>query len=591
MRRSIYVSAIALVLSAPGAQSNQAQSTLPQASAGSSGGTLTIPSGQKFIMRLETALHTRTTRRGDRVEFTTAADVVVDNQAVIPNKSRVRGTVTKAKRAGRLFGRAEIRLRFDEVELADGTAVPLHAMLTRVGFDPVSPEKGADPSLKGESGTGGDVGAVVQGGMQGAIIGVLSAGGKGAMYGGAAGAAAAAAGMILKRGPDLDLPRNTMFEAQFDQSLEIPAAALQRAAQTAQSAPPETPPVASVTQDQAAQPRPKLVRRDGAEPPPVENPPASKPPDTPPAATPATPASGPGAAQPAGGGALKLSVNVRMVVVDAVVKDRAGRMIDNLTRDDFLVFEDGVQQDVQSFSRDELPLAVALVIDRSGSVAPYISELRRIAERALQQLKPEDEVALFSFAGSVERLEDLTTDRQRIADGIARVRAGGGTDIIDALFESVTYLAHAAPELRHAVILISDNQATVRPRASEGETIRKAMETETVVYSIKTSGQALPLAAQLPSLLAGAGSVSKVTGETGGEIIDARNVASLDAALAGVIARLRMRYCLGYYPSNPAQGAFHAIVVRLVDRLGKSASDYFIHARRGYYSTADRKTS
>jgi VWFA-related protein len=279
-----------------------------------------------------------------------------------------------------------------------------------------------------------------------------------------------------------------------------------------------------------------------------------------------------------------------MVLVDTVVKDKAGHMIDNLTRDDFLVYEDGVKQDVQSFSRDELPLAVALVIDRSGSVAPYISELRRIAERALQQFKPEDEVALFSFAASVDRVEDLTTDRQRIADGIARVRAGGGTNIIDALYESVSYLAKAAPERRHAIILISDNQPTVPPNASEGETIRRAMESETVVYSIRTSGQTFPLPMQLPSLITGIGSVKKVTQDTGGEIIDARSVASLDVAVAGVISRLRMRYCLGYYPSKPGQGAFHAIVVRLVDRLGKPGSDYFLHARRGYYATADRKT-
>jgi VWFA-related protein len=260
--------------------------------------------------------------------------------------------------------------------------------------------------------------------------------------------------------------------------------------------------------------------------------------------------------------------------------------MENLTRDDFLVFEDGVQQEVENFSRDELPLAVALVIDRSGSVAPYISELRRIAERALAQLKPEDQVALFSFAAGVDRVEDLTTDRRRIADGIARVRAGGGTNIIDALHDSVAYLARMAPDHRHAVILISDNQATVQPQASEGETIRKAMESETVVYSIRTSGQA---AALTLSILTGAGSVSKVVRETGGEIIDARNVASFDAALAGVIDRLRLRYSLGYYPSNPVQGMYHAIVVRLSDSHGKPGSDYFLHARRGYYATADRK--
>ncbi len=121
-------------------------------------------------------------------------------------------------------------------------------------------------------------------------------------------------------------------------------------------------------------------------------------------------------------------------------------MIDNLTADDFRVYEDGVLQEVQSFSRDELPLAVALVVDRSGSVGPYISELRRIATRALDQLKPRDEVCLFSFADTVDRLEGLTTDRQRIVDALDRIRTGGGTDITDALHDAVTYLARIAPD-------------------------------------------------------------------------------------------------------------------------------------------------
>lgn len=277
-----------------------------------------------------------------------------------------------------------------------------------------------------------------------------------------------------------------------------------------------------------------------------------------------------------------------MVLVDAVVRDRGGRNMDSLARDDFLVFEDGVKQEVQSFSRDELPIAVALVVDRSGSEAPYISELRRIANRTLQELKPGDEVALFSFAADVQRVEDLTADRQRIANGLDRIRAGGGTDIIDALYEAATYLKRAAPDMRHAIILISDNQATVHPRVSEAQTIQVALESETVVYGIKTAGENRPLALQLPSLLGGAGSVSKVTQETGGEIIDAANVASLSAAMGAVIARLRMRYSLGYYAPDAGQGAFHSIVVRLDDRFGKPAHDYFIHARRGYYSTADR---
>ncbi len=112
---------------------------------------------------------------------------------------------------------------------------------------------------------------------------------------------------------------------------------------------------------------------------------------------------------------FKLRVDVQLVMVDAVVRDRNGRPMDNLQREDFRVFEDGTEQPITSFSQDKLPLAVALVVDRSGSIGFVMRQLRRTAYQTLSQLKPDDQVALFAFADQALRLEDLTTDRQRIA--------------------------------------------------------------------------------------------------------------------------------------------------------------------------------
>lgn len=630
MRHRILSGALALLTITFRASLCPAQTQAAQAPAVTAPASVTIPQGHKFILQLETSIHTNSTRKGDRVEFRTAGDVVADNQVAIPARSLVRATVTKTKRAGRIAGRAEVQLRFDEICLADGTTMPLKATLVRVGTTPLDP-KGGQPGIKGESGTGGSIGQVASAAGQGALIGVLSGSLKGAMYGGAAGAAISTITMILKRGPDLDLPPDTMFEARFEQPLSVPTAVSQRAGQAqragqyarsqATAPEPDAPPAEAPPRDEQGPTRPALSRNSRIErsqagtetipQPPAEKsntepvpsaatPPAisggepvpdARPVDLPPPPAVAVPpaAPDPGRERPANPAGYTLSVKVKMVLVDALVRDRAGRMMDNLSRDDFRVFEDGVEQQIQSYSRDSLPLAIAIVVDHSGSVAPYIDELRRIANRALQQLKPGDKVALFSFSSTVERLVDLTADRRQIADGIARIRGGGSTDIIDALFDATTYLARVAPDCRRAVILVSDNQPTVRPRASEGETIRMAMETETVIYSLKTSGESVPLGMRLPNLLIGLGSVHKVAQESGGEVIDVAGVGMLDAALSGVISRLKLRYALGYYPSSQAQGgAFHGIEVRLVDRMGKSGSDYFIHARRGYYSTSDQ---
>jgi Ca-activated chloride channel homolog len=627
MKRSITggVIAVALVFACvriKGAQSPDLSSQ-PTTSSGA-----TIPSGQVFIMQLKTPLHTRTTKKGDKVEFRTAADVIVDNQILIPNQSLIHGEVKKSKRAGLVLGRAELQLGFVDVKLPDGTVLPFQALITRAGFDPVDPNNGEDPKLKGEAGSSGDIKAVASAGAQGALVGVLFGGPRGAIYGAGIGAATTAIGAMLKRGPDIDLPRSTMFEARFEKPLEIPAISVlaQNSPAAKTAAKTETAALDAPADESAAKGRPVLRRPQSAQPtedvsvsrtesaagaprsdspedeplakarpvlrrpqspPPTDDASASKSePDV--SAPPTAPRQEATPAELAAG-AMKISVNVKIVQVDAVVRDRSGRVMANLRLEDFRVYEDNVLQELAGFSQDELPLAVALVIDRSTSVASYISELRRIATRALYNLKQQDEVCLFSFAADVQRLEDLTADRQRIADAIDRIRASGSTDIMDALHAAVRYLANTAPDRRHAVILVSDNQQTAQPMVSEREVITTAQEKDAVLYSLKTSGTPLALGSQLPSLIFG-DSVNKVAQETGGEVIKVSNVGSLDSALGAVISRLRARYSLSYYPSSNSQsGAFHAITVRLADKFGKPGSDYFIHAKRGYYAVQSSK--
>ena len=174
-----------------------------------------------------------------------------------------------------------------------------------------------------------------------------------------------------------------------------------------------------------------------------------------------------------------------MVLVEATVRDDKGRIADDLKREDFRVFEDGVEQQIIYFSRDELPLAVALVVDGSSSISPVLRELHHAAYDTLSQLKPEDQVALYAFAAHPERLVDLTTDRKSIADSIMGIGSTGGTNIADALHEAIDYLGQEARDRRHAVIMISDNQPTSKGEFSGDDVIRLALETQTIVYSVR----------------------------------------------------------------------------------------------------------
>src|SRR5260370_38336881 len=97
-------------------------------------------------------------------------------------------------------------------------------------------------------------------------------------------------------------------------------------------------------------------------------------------------------AQDQGQGTIRVDVN--LVLVDATVKTKDGQILANLKKDDFEVREDGVAQKVEIFSRDELPLDVALVLDLSDSIGPFLAPLRNAATIALAALNPGDEAAL-----------------------------------------------------------------------------------------------------------------------------------------------------------------------------------------------------
>ncbi len=285
---------------------------------------------------------------------------------------------------------------------------------------------------------------------------------------------------------------------------------------------------------------------------------------------------------------FRLKANVDLVLVEATVRDQDGGIINNLGRDNFRVYENGVEQQIGYFSRDELPLAVALVLDCSGSMGPVLRQLHHVAFDTLSSLKPDDQVALFDFAARAEMLVGLTKNRQRIADAIATIRAAGGTVIPDALFEAALYLARAAPDRRHAIILVSDNENTLRGYSDESRVIRQALESEAVIYSIRIAEGLHPHSMYVLLPFFREVSVPRITHETGGEVIDARTIDSIRSAMATAISRLKQRYSLGYYSTNRRHdGTFREIQVRITDGSNDPKQKYTVYARRGYYAPSE----
>lgn len=293
-------------------------------------------------------------------------------------------------------------------------------------------------------------------------------------------------------------------------------------------------------------------------------------------------------AQEPTGPAIRVEVN--LVLLEATVKDKAGRIMKDLKKEDFLLDEDGTSQQIAHFSRDQLPLAVALVVDLSTSIQPFLRPLRYATLTALKSLKPEDEVALFTFSSDVERRVPLTRDKLEVSDQIEFFSAGGGTNINRAVYEAARYLRDVAPAARRVIVLVSDNVPSVNDGLSPRQVAEAALEADAAVYGLKVPGHN-PVAARLAAgAKGGLVNVGKLTAETGGEIFDVEKEGSLFLAFQSLIERLKTRYTIGFYPTNKAQdGSFRRINLRLQPSYGSKGRDYSVLSKSGYYATRPRQ--
>jgi Ca-activated chloride channel homolog len=279
-----------------------------------------------------------------------------------------------------------------------------------------------------------------------------------------------------------------------------------------------------------------------------------------------------------------LRVSVNLVLLDATVKTKDGRIMADLKKDDFEIREDGVAQKLEIFGRDELPLEVALVLDLSDSIGPFMGPLREAATTALGALKPEDQVALFTFATEAELRVPFTTDKSKIAEQFGTFKVGGATNINDGIFVAAKYLLGAPPKGRRVIILISDDVGTDAGGQGTHDIVTETIASDAVLYNLKIPGynpaSTLFYAAMVPGLV----NIRKVMEQTGGEIFDVKSVDNLDTEFRALIQRIKTRYTLGYYTqANGATGKPHKLDVRLKSSFGNKGHDYVILAKSGYY--------
>jgi type IV secretion system protein VirB10 len=186
--------------------------------------TVTIPAGTHLPLVLQNSVNTKTAAAGDSLYFESTYPVVVDNRILIPVGSFVRGTLTEVKRPGRVKGRGELHVRFDELTLPNGYTVKLSASLSAADAGQGEEVQREEGVVKGDSSKAEDLGTVATTTGAGTGIGAIATGSRtGAGIGAGVGAAAGLAAVLLTRGKELELPRGTTVEIVFNRPLVLDA--------------------------------------------------------------------------------------------------------------------------------------------------------------------------------------------------------------------------------------------------------------------------------------------------------------------------------------------------------------------------------
>ncbi len=309
-----------------------------------------------------------------------------------------------------------------------------------------------------------------------------------------------------------------------------------------------------------------------------------------------TPAPQPGAPlkQPAAGEEVGpedvLRVTTNLVSSPVLVIGRDRKYIPNLSREDFHVFEEGVEQNIAYFAPVDKPFTVALVIDTSRSTLFDLQDIQDAAVSFVDKMRPNDQALIVSFDDEIRVLAEPTSDRDTLRRAIRSTRPGGNTCVYDAVnFVINERLRRLAG--RTAMILFTDGVDTASRNATYESSLQAIAEAAAQIYAIHFGTYAYMKEKSAPvarAPLVGSGFspadylradayLHQVAQETGTPVYPAYNINDLGRAVASIVDELHNEYSLGYYPQTKGRpGEFRRIEVRV------SRPQLVVRARTGY---------
>ncbi len=277
-----------------------------------------------------------------------------------------------------------------------------------------------------------------------------------------------------------------------------------------------------------------------------------------------------------------------IVVLNVTVTDKNGRYVDGLSKNDFVVLEEGVPQDVSFFGTSNVPIDLALMIDTSASMTDKIEFVHQAATRLVRTLRPSDRGEIVGFSEEAHVLAGFTSDKPRLEAAIAATKPRGDTALYNSVYIALQDLQRQARKedgvRRPAIVVLTDGDDN-RSLVNAEDLLDAARRSNVAVYTISIASKNDPqrFGAGKRFMAEADFTLKTLAQDSGARSFFPMEVEDLDGVYQQIAEELGSQYSLAYAPAAHGDDRFHRLCVRIPAREGARP-----RTRAGYY--ASRRT-
>jgi Ca-activated chloride channel homolog len=331
----------------------------------------------------------------------------------------------------------------------------------------------------------------------------------------------------------------------------------------------------------AAQPSQSSPAPSSAQQPPASQPQAPTPPPQRPGNQPSKSVQAPAGQEPSrsDNGVYVFKARVDEVVLHATVVDDRQRLVTNLDKSAFTVYEDGQPQNITLFQHEDIPVSIGVVIDNSGSMREKRHEVNQASINLVKASNPNDEVFVVNFNDEYYLDQDFTGSIPKLQEALERIESRGGTALYDAIVASADHLKKNARLEKKVLLVVTDGEDNASRESLEQAIRRLQAESGPTVYTV--------------GLLWGEGhlkrakrALQEMAEDTGGVSFFPRDLSEVDSITRQIAHDIRNQYTIGYRPTRPqTEGGYRAVKV---EARAKGYGKLQVRTRSGYYAGQER---